>query len=208
MSNENETITEELLKWEVFLHEHTLPHWEDIPDFGLYMEQVIVLLTGYLDFAPHNATEEQFITAATINNYVRKKLIPEPIKKKYYRVHIAYLIVICLIKYSLSIPNLHDLLQAEPAKKDFRSVYEAYVQFHQAAMNFFVDHVHPAAADVLDSKATSELGTGDVFELIAVSAIIGCYSKLLTEKLLFLKNKTPGDEGQIKEKVELDAVPE
>jgi len=204
---DNETVAEELLKWESFLHGYALPRWEDIPDIGLYMEQVIVLLTKYLDFAPQDAAEEPIITAATINNYVRKKLMPKPIKKKYYRVHIARLIVICLLKHSLHIPDIRDFLQAESVKKDFRSVYEAYAQRHRAAMKFFVDQVHLAAASVSDARTTSEPAKGDVSELIALSAIISGYTRLLTEKLLFLKGKTPEDEGGMKEKTEMDAVP-
>lgn len=208
MSTDHTIVTEELLSWENFLHKHALPRWEDIPDIGFYMEQVIVLLTQYLDFAPQEAAGEPIITAATINNYVRKKLMPEPIKKKYYRVHIAYLIVICLIKHSLSISDLHGLLQAEPVKKDFRPVYEAYVQRHRVAMNFFVDQVRLAATSVLKPKTTSEPATGDVSELIALSAIISGYTWLLTEKLLFLRDKTQKDDGgNRKAKFEMDAVP-
>lgn len=50
--------------------------------------------------------EEQIITAAAINNYVRTKVMPGPNKKKYYRIHIAYLIIICSLKQNLSLAML------------------------------------------------------------------------------------------------------
>ena len=72
-------------RWEKYLERFRLPAWDDIPDFGLYMEQTVHLLKQYLDYMPPELKEEQIITAATINNYVRTRVMPEPIKKKYYR---------------------------------------------------------------------------------------------------------------------------
>ena len=78
MAIKKEVVAGKLRRWEKYLNNYRLPCWEDIPDFGLYMEQVLTLLTKYLDYMPPELKEEQFITAATINNYVRKKIMPEP----------------------------------------------------------------------------------------------------------------------------------
>ena len=78
MAIKKEVVAGKLRRWEKYLNNYRLPCWEDIPDFGLYMEQVLTLLTKYLDYMPPELKEEQFITAATINNYVRKKIIPDP----------------------------------------------------------------------------------------------------------------------------------
>ena len=91
MACSNPYVAAKLRRWEKYLDNYRLPEWEAIPDFGLYMEQVIDLLKQYLDYLPPELKEEQFITASTINNYVRTKVMPEPIKKRYYREHIAYL---------------------------------------------------------------------------------------------------------------------
>ena len=85
----SELVAGKLRRWERYLHNFRLPEWKDIPDFGLYMNQLIDLLKKYLDYLPPELKEEQFITAATINNYVRTKVMPEPVKKRYYREHIA-----------------------------------------------------------------------------------------------------------------------
>ena len=79
----NELVAGKLRRWEKYLREFRLPAWEDIPDFGLYMNQLTDLLRQYLDYLPPELKEEQFITAATINNYVRTKVMPEPLKKRY-----------------------------------------------------------------------------------------------------------------------------
>ena len=103
MGYDKELVAGKLRRWERYMDHYKLPAWEDIPDFGLYMEQVTALLKEYLDYLPPELKEEQFITPATINNYVRKRVMPEPVKKKYYRIHIVYLIIICTLKQSLSI---------------------------------------------------------------------------------------------------------
>ena len=87
---DQELIAAKLRRWDEYLDKYRLPAWEDIPDIGLYMEQVVQVLKTYLDYLPPELKEEQFITASTINNYVRTRIMPKPVKKKYYRTHIAY----------------------------------------------------------------------------------------------------------------------
>ena len=94
MPYSDELVAFKLRKWEKYLNDYRLPQWEEIPDLGLYMEQIIDLLKQYLDYLPPELKEEQFITASTIHNYVRTRVMPQPRKKKYYREHIAYLIMI------------------------------------------------------------------------------------------------------------------
>ena len=49
MGYDKALIAGKLRRWEKFLEKYRLPDWEEIPDFGLYMEQVIELLKQYLD---------------------------------------------------------------------------------------------------------------------------------------------------------------
>ena len=50
LPNESTYIDEKMKVWERYLLEYDLPAWEDIPDIGLYMDQVISLLDGYFDY--------------------------------------------------------------------------------------------------------------------------------------------------------------
>ena len=110
MAYSEELIAGKLRRWEKYILRFRLPEWEEIPNIGLYMDQVVMLLMGYLDYMPPELKEEQVVTAAAINNYVRKGIMPSPEKKKYYREHIAYLVMICTLKQSLSIAMLQKLL--------------------------------------------------------------------------------------------------
>ena len=101
--------SQRMREWARGLEKFALPDWEGLPQLELYMDQIIILLTEYL--APvSRGQEDRAITASIINNYVRMKIVPPPVKKKYSRVHIAFLVVICTLKRSLSISSIQRLL--------------------------------------------------------------------------------------------------
>ena len=45
-------IAHKLQRWDQYITDYHLPQWDSIPDFGLYMDQVILLLERYLSFIP------------------------------------------------------------------------------------------------------------------------------------------------------------
>jgi len=197
MDYDKQLIAGKLRRWEKFIDDYRLPEWDDIPNLGLYMEQVINLLKEYLDYMPPELKEEQFITSATINNYVRKKIMPEPVMKKYYRVHIVYLIMICSLKQSLSISTLQALIPMGLSEDELRDIYSAYAKRHRIATKFFVEQVRVAAGGILDHYEDSDLSSVRTSDLISFVAIIGGFSRLLAEKLLLLKGKTLENGGSI-----------
>ncbi|MBQ3386848.1 MAG: DUF1836 domain-containing protein, partial [Eggerthellaceae bacterium] len=149
MAFDSTLVAAKLRRWESHLSEYALPAWEEIPDFGLYMEQVVTLLAQWLDYLPPELKEEQFITASTVNNYVRTKIMPMPVKKKYYRVHIAYLLIICTLKQGLSLSLIQRLLPGNLTEKELKPVYTAYVNRHGAAARYFCQQVSCAASPLL-----------------------------------------------------------
>lgn len=179
-----------LRRWEKFLNNYRLPEWENIPDIGLYMEQVIALLKGYLDYLPPELKEEQFITPVAINNYVRRRIIPEPVKKKYYRVHIAYLIILCSLKQSLSLKTLKELVPVGLSAEELKAFYTAFTVRHRLSAQYFVRQVREAASGILGHENGSELSTASTEELIVSSAVVSGFAGLLAEKLLLLSGVT------------------
>ena len=201
MTYDNALVAGKLRRWETYLNNYRLPAWEEIPDLGLYMEQVIVLLRKYLDYLPPELKEEQFVTSATINNYVRTKIMPEPRKKRYYRVHIAYLLVICTLKQGLSIALIRRILPLGLTEQEVEAVYTRYAQRHRKSADFFVEQVRRAAGGILDHADTDDYSADTTEELIVSSAIIGGLSRLLAEKLMLLEGKdlTNGGSVEIRE---------
>lgn len=193
MGYDKRLIAGKLRRWEKYLERFRLPTWEEIPDIGLYMEQVMALLKQYLDYLPPELKEDQLITAAAINNYVRTKVMPEPRKKRHYRLHIAYLIMICTLKQSLSIAMIQKMIPAGLTEAEMRSIYETYAERHRMASEFFVQQVRRAAGPILDHEDADEHAAEETSELIAMTAIASGFAQLLTQKLLLLEGKTLED---------------
>lgn len=92
-----------------------LPGWEELPDFGLYMDQL-------LTYADRTVPGE--ITAGMINSYVKSGLLARPERKKYARESLAQLLMVGLLKPVLPLESLRQLLH--PASgADTRNLYEA-----------------------------------------------------------------------------------
>ena len=198
MTYNKELIAGKLRRWEKYLDNYRLPTWEEIPDIGLYMDQIVTLLKDYLDYMPPELKDEQqVITPAAINNYVRKKIMPEPVKKKYYRSHIAYLIMVCTLKQSLSIPTLRTMIPMGLEEEELRRVYNAFVTRHRLTCTYFVKQVRIAAGGILDHEPESEIATDDTNDLISSVAVISGFARLMAEKLLLLEGKDLSNGGSI-----------
>ena len=86
-----------------------IPRWNELPEIDLYLDQVVNYIEKYLGQYTVNK-EDKIITKTMINNYVKIGIMPAPIKKKYSREHIAYLIVICVLKQVYSISDIGKLI--------------------------------------------------------------------------------------------------
>ena len=192
-----ELIAAKLRRWEKYLLRFRLPSWEAIPNMGLYMEQVVELLKEYLDYMPPELKDEQVITGAAINNYVRRGILPPPSRRRYYRVHIAYLIMICTLKQSLSMTMVQKLLPPSAEEGAARAAYESYAAQHNRTATYFVEQVRQASGRILDHAERSEHTVEQTDELIAASAIVSGFARLLAEKLTLLDDKTLETGGNI-----------
>ena len=195
MAYTNAFVAAKLRRWEKYLNNYRLPDWEAIPDFGLYMEQVIDLLKQYLDYLPPELKAEQFITAATINNYVRTRVMPEPVKKRYYREHIAYLIIIASLRQTLSIALIRRIIPMGLDRAQVEEVYRGYARQHAISARIFTDQIRLAAAPILEHEDSDADAAECTEDLIARAAITGGFYRLLSEKLLLLEEKQPEGEG-------------
>ena len=86
-----------------------IPRWNELPDIDLYLDQVVNYIEKYIGQYNVNK-EDKIITKTMINNYVKHGIMPAPEKKKYSKSHIAYLIVICVLKQVYSISDIGKLI--------------------------------------------------------------------------------------------------
>lgn len=115
---DNIELKEEILKQ---IEDASLPHYKDIPDIGLYLNQVAKYINEYL-----KPLGDLGITESMISNYVKQGIIDSPNKKLYYRDQIAYLFFIAIAKSILSLDNVRYLIEQQ---KDKVSLEEAYNSF-------------------------------------------------------------------------------
>ncbi|MEG1624007.1 MAG: DUF1836 domain-containing protein [Raoultibacter sp.] len=101
-----------------------LPRYNEIPQIDLYMDQLI----GYIDeqvgiITPHG---EKLLTSSMVNNYVKQKLVPQPQAKKYTRSHVAYLIVVCVLKQTYSIAEILRLIAIQIDTHEVSRAYDFF----------------------------------------------------------------------------------
>lgn len=183
MTHDKALVAEKLRKWEGFLQEYELPTWDMLPCIELYMDQVLVLLTQYLNFLPREDGAENITTPAMVNNYVKMKVLPPPVKKRYSRVHLAYLIMVCMLKQTLGISLVQQILPADASEDTVHATYDAFVRMHKAVAAQFAAEVRAAASPALLSEEPADSAVGG---LILQAAIAASLFKLLTEKLVSL----------------------
>lgn len=97
--------------------------WEQLPDFALYMDQVL----SYMDRQVIRFDDEDALTAAMVNNYTKNGLVPRAAGKKYNREHLAYLTAICVLKHVMSTRDMDLLIREELQGR--RSVEAGYAAF-------------------------------------------------------------------------------
>lgn len=174
MTYDKELISQRLAEWVSAMEHFDLPDWESLPQLELYMDQVIILLTQYLE-PLSRGEDEKTITASIINNYVRMKVMPPPVKKKYSRVHLACLIIICILKQNLSISCIQRMLPEDCSEDAVHQLYDDFVRQYHTVSRVFVRHVQPTEGSLLSDGGGSP---------VTSSAIISNLSKSLTEYLL------------------------
>ena len=165
-----------LQEWIVNTRQLRLPNWDSLPSLELYMDQVIILLTQYLGPIARDEVGKT-ITASIINNYVRMKVMPPPIKKKYGRAHLACLMMICTLKQSLSIASIQKLLPTDHSEEAIHALYDSFVcQFGRVA-EFLSSQVETHGQDLSSNSA------------VITSAVTATLTKDLTEYLLAINEE-------------------
>lgn len=173
----DEKAMDELKRFAQHLLDCHLPRWEELPDFAIYMDQIISLIERYLSILDDG--KERIITNAMINNYVKLKLIPKPNKKKYNKEHIAYLIVITLLKQILTISEVRDGIAYQAQISGTHNAYNLYCEEQEKAFA-------RCAAQILKEEA---LAPPEAFtEAMAVKmAAQALAQKLVAQKIVYLQ---------------------
>ena len=122
--------------------------WNQLPDLNLYKDQVL----SYMQRQVLSFDDEEALTSAMINNYIKAGLLPRAEGKKYGRQHIACLTAACVLKQVLSVGNTQRLLRAE-TEDGVEAFYEKYRAVLDQALNETAQELEQAQEAALSDLA-------------------------------------------------------
>ena len=129
-----------------------LPEWDELPDFGLYMDQLVTYvartfpgISGRLD-----------LTSSMINNYVKAGLIDKPTGKKYSRDALAQLLMISLMKVSTPLDVMKKILHPDNGT-DTKDMYISFVDTQRRVKNEIIAKGNIPALDYALESASLQL---------------------------------------------------
>lgn len=178
-------VQKEFNEWGEKILLSKLPRFEDLPTFELYMDQVIIFIDKYLCSFIGNNNENKFITPSMINNYVKQGIIPVPIKKKYNREHITYLLIICLMKPIISISIIHEIIEEQLIKYSINEVLDNFCNEYEETFKRIFDLTKKS----IDKKNNLKNQNISIVEVAIKMAISSSISKLIADNTVIMKNK-------------------
>ncbi|NCB52035.1 MAG: DUF1836 domain-containing protein [Clostridia bacterium] len=166
---------------------HKLPRWDELPDFDLYMDQVLAFVAKYLP-----DREEKPLTSSMVNNYVKMGVMPAPVKKKYSRIHIAHLIVICIMKSALSISAICRVIENELLADSDEKFYNRFCELY--------DQVNATVAEATAKIAGASESTADKLKQTVLHAAMRAQAEQAQAEQalsrLFEEIKCPAEEAR------------
>ena len=155
---------------------YLMPRWDELPDLDLYLDQVVNYLEKYLVNYTANK-EEKIITKTMINNYVKQGIMPAPEKKKYNRTHLAYLLVIGILKQVYSINDIGKLISLTIEHYELKKAYNRFC----ANLELSIKHIFSKKEFPNSEKMTEE-------QYLLKNVVQSCANKLYVETM-FLNKK-------------------
>ena len=156
-------MLEEEKKLQAFLDTLKLPSYDALPDIELYKDQVL----SYLARVPISHRNDDEITSAMINNYIKAELLPRSNGKKYSKEHLAYLTIISKLKQVLSVGDTKKLLTLGSATRDISTDYNNFKEMYELMLQIIQE-------DLMKSPAENLMDTALQFAVISYVSKIAC----------------------------------
>ena len=141
------------------------PRYNELPSVFLYKDQVILYIEEVL--RPLNIdTNERIITPTMLNNYVKQRIVSPPKNKKYDVRHVAYLIVVCLLKQIYSLSDICKLINIQIETFSIEEAYDFFcVELELALKCAFTDNAIMKPSTAKKYSVESELVRSCVISL-------------------------------------------
>ncbi|WP_283621627.1 DUF1836 domain-containing protein [Limosilactobacillus avium] len=109
-------------QWQEQLAHVKFPRWKELPALGLYIDQVVTIVNEQL-----SGVGVEPLTKSMVNNYVKKKIIQAPVKKKYAVNQLVDLLVIGFFKSSFSIEEIRRGIAQATLQSYPQQAYDRFV---------------------------------------------------------------------------------
>lgn len=110
--------------------EFLLPRFRELPQLGLYSDQVVTLVNEVLSPllpADKNSRKDTLpLTSSMLNNYVKLRILTAPVKKQYSREQVATAIVLCILKQVYSISEIAALISFALNSTELPKAYDRF----------------------------------------------------------------------------------
>lgn len=142
--------------WTNRLAQVQFPRWKELPSLGLYIDQVVTIVNEQL-----KGIGVDPLTKSMVNNYVKKKVIQAPVKKKYAVNQLVDLLLIGFFKTSFSIEEIR------------AGIAQVTVStYPQQAYDRFVSILNAKLAGKVPPQSVGGTQKNDQLEQLAIEAVL------------------------------------
>lgn len=124
------------------------PRFNELPHVPLYKDQVIMYIEDALKVININS-DEKFLTPTMLNNYVKQKVVYPPKHKRYDEKHLAYLIVVCILKQVYTLNEICELIKIQIGTCPIEQAYDFFcTELENSLRSIFTEgnFVRPSSA--------------------------------------------------------------
>ncbi|WP_262314555.1 DUF1836 domain-containing protein [Lacticaseibacillus parakribbianus] len=156
------------------LRQASLPRWADLPQFDLYMDQVVQYVNDIV--TPLGLDE---LTATMVNNYVKKGVITSPLKKKYHRGQLANILVIAMLKPVFALDTIAAGIDYQLQGREKQQAFDAFIlAFIGAVQQVNSDFTGEVLINKVNRQDTTNVQSAMVY--LAINAVL---QKMLVEAM-------------------------
>jgi len=165
--------------WNKQEHSCRLPRWNELPEIELYMDQVLTLMEKYIRVFFHDPRDG--LTPSMINNYVKMGIMPPPIKKRYSRVHISRLLIICAMKSVMPIQVIGAFIEHMLKTRTEEELLDFFSEQYEKTFREMIKIMRES----IDSMTDGDSSVGKMLTLAVMqSTTVSSCSKLIAENAL------------------------
>lgn len=161
------------------MRNYHVPRYDELPDFPIFVDQVISFIESKL--TDYFFDDEKIITKSMINNYVKQGIVRPPVKKKYERDQLVFLIIICILKKSFTLEEIAMIINSVLESVDIVVSY-----------NYYCDELENCVKSIIEKREIVHIPyhqVSDGFIYACQSVIMAVAHKIYLEVLVKTDSK-------------------